>query len=244
MLILPAIDLRGGRCVRLIQGRKDRETVYDDDPARVAHRWVEQGASFLHVVDLDGAFTGGSQNLDVVVRILQTVSVPVQLGGGIRSLHDIEHVLTLGVERVIIGTAAVTAPDIVAEAVNRWGAARLVVGIDARDGQVAVRGWEDGSSLTATEVARRVKRVGVERVVYTDIARDGMLVGPNVEATRRLAVESGLRVIASGGVSSMDDLHHLAKLGSDGVEGVIIGKALYEGTIDLKAAIQQFQWER
>lgn len=241
MLILPAIDLRDGRCVRLIQGQKDRETVYDDDPARVARRWVEQGASFLHVVDLDGAFTGSSRNLDVVAQILSAVPVPVQLGGGIRSSEDIERVLDLGVERAIIGTAAVTCPDLVAAAVSRWGAARLIVGLDARDGQVAVRGWEDQSPLTAIQAARRVKAAGVERVVYTDIARDGMMAGPNVEATRRLAVESGLRVIASGGVSSMDDLSRLAALSHDGIEGVIIGKALYEGTVDLKEAIERFQ---
>ncbi|MBI4552968.1 MAG: 1-(5-phosphoribosyl)-5-[(5-phosphoribosylamino)methylideneamino]imidazole-4-carboxamide isomerase, partial [Candidatus Latescibacteria bacterium] len=240
MLILPAIDLRGGRCVRLVQGRKEQETVYDDDPVHAACRWADQGASFLHVVDLDGAFTGGSQNLDVVERILRTVPVPIQLGGGIRSLDAIERVLASGVARVIIGTAAVTDPGLVAAAIDRWGAGRVVVGIDARDGQVAVRGWEEGAPLSAIEAARRVKRMGVERVVYTDIVRDGMLTGPNVEATRRLAVESGLRVIASGGVSSMDDLSRLAALGDDGIEGVIIGKALYEGTIDLKEAIERF----
>jgi phosphoribosylformimino-5-aminoimidazole carboxamide ribotide isomerase len=240
MIIYPAVDIRGGRCVRLLQGRKDRETVYGDDPAAVARRWQDQGAVYIHVVDLDGAFTGNTKNEESVVRILNTVTIPIQLGGGVRSLEDMDRLLSHGVARVIIGTTAVTRPDIVTAAVDRWGAERIVVGIDARNGAVAVHGWAAESALSALDVARHVKIAGVERIVYTDIARDGMMTGPNVEATRRLARESGLRVIASGGVSSMDDLDVLAAASVDGVDGVIVGKALYEGTVDLAEAIRRY----
>lgn len=241
MVIYPAIDIRGGRCVRLLQGRKDRETVYGDDPAGMALRWQDLGATYIHVVDLDGAFTGNTQNEASIIRILNTVTAPIQLGGGIRTLGDIHRLLSLGVARVIIGTAAVTDPDLVTAAIERWGPEHIVIGIDARDGNVAVRGWEAGSSLTALDVARQVKTAGVERVVYTDIARDGMMTGPNVEATRRLSRESGLQAIASGGVSSMDDLVTVAAASDDGIDGVIVGKALYEGTVDLAEAIERFQ---
>lgn len=241
MIIFPAIDIRDGRCVRLLQGRRDRETVYDDDPAGVAERWAACGAAFLHVVDLDGAFTGNARNRDSVQRIIGAVEIPVQFGGGIRTLDDVARTLDLGVRRVVIGTAAVMDPAMVRTAVERWGGDRIVVGIDARDGRVAVRGWAAESARPAVDVARQVKTGGVERIVYTDIARDGTMTGPNVEATRALARASGLRVIASGGVSSMDDLAAVAAASKDGVEGVIVGKALYEGAIDLRAAVEKFQ---
>ena len=240
MQLYPAIDLRDGKCVRLLQGRRDQETVYGDDPAGVARRWQAAGARFLHVVDLDGAFSGNPLNEQSVLSILHAVTIPIQLGGGIRSTGDIARLLSLGVSRVILGTVAISDPDLVAHAVSRWGADRIVVGIDARDGEVAVRGWESGSAQTAQIVALRVKLAGVTRVVYTDISRDGMMGGPNIEATRRLARETGLSVIASGGVASMDDLLAVAAAETDGVEGVIIGKALYEGAIDLTEAVQRF----
>lgn len=240
MQLYPAIDLRGGKCVRLLQGRRDQETVYGDDPAGVASRWQAAGARFLHVVDLDGAFSGNPLNEMSVLSILHTVNIPIQLGGGIRSADTIGRLLSLGVSRVILGTVAISDPDLVSRAVSRWGADRIIVGIDARDGEVAVRGWESGSAQAASAVALRVKQAGITRIVYTDISRDGMMTGPNIAATRRLAQETGLSVIASGGVATMDDLIAVAAAEIDGVEGVIIGKALYEGAIDLAEAVQRF----
>jgi phosphoribosylformimino-5-aminoimidazole carboxamide ribotide isomerase len=240
MMIYPAIDILNGHCVRLRQGRKEDETIYGDDPSEVARRWESLGASYIHVVDLDGAFSGSSQNELSLRGILGAVNIPIQIGGGVRSKSDVERLINLGVDRVIIGTAAVTNPDFVIEAVTGWGAAQVVVGIDARDGQVAVQGWESTSQISALEVALSVKAAGVKRVVYTDIARDGMMSGPNVEATRRLARDSGLKVIASGGVSAMEDLDLVAETEADGVDGVIVGKALYEGTVNLSDAVQRF----
>lgn len=241
MLIFPAIDIRNGKCVRLVQGRRDRETVYGDDPASVARRWQAAGAQYLHIVDLDGAFSGNPLNEASVIAILNAVSIPVQLGGGIRTIGDIQRLLSLGVSRIIIGTAAIADPDMVLRAVERWGPEHVIVGIDARDGEAAVRGWEAGSAQSTEEVARRVRQAGITRIVYTDISRDGMMTGPNIEATRRLARDTGLRVIASGGVSGMDDLAAAAAAAPDGVEGIIVGKALYEGTVDLAEAIRRFQ---
>lgn len=240
MMIYPAIDILNGHCVRLRQGRKEDETIYGDDPSEVARRWESLGASYIHVVDLDGAFSGSSQNELSLRGILRAVSIPIQLGGGVRSMTDVERLINLGVDRVIIGTAAVTNPEFVDEAVASWGAGHVVVGIDARDGQVAVQGWESTSQISALDVALSVKAAGVERIIYTDIARDGMMIGTNVEATRHLARDSGLRVIASGGVSSMEDLDLVAETEVDGVDGVIVGKALYEGTVNLKDAVQRF----
>ena len=241
MNIYPAIDIRGGRCVRLLQGRKDQETVYGDDPAAVAQRWQQAGATYIHVVDLDGAFSGNTQNEESITRILDQVSIPIQLGGGIRSMDDIQRWLSLGISLVIIGTAAVKDPGLVISAIERWGPDHVIVGIDAKEGEVAISGWEAGSTLTARHLAQQVRDAGVQRIVYTDIARDGMMTGPNIEATKHLARESGLQVIASGGVSAMEDLVAVSATHKDGVEGVIVGKALYEGTVDLAQAVQMFQ---
>ncbi len=252
MIIFPAIDLRQGKCVRLRQGRPEAETVFSDDPVAMAEHWVSQGAQWLHVVNLDGAFGqasspplsppqlwgGSSKNLRVVGEIVAAVAIPVQFGGGLRTMADIEEALGLGVARVVLGTVAVEEPSLVAEAVQRFGAERIVVGIDARRGKVATHGWQEVSSLTATELAFRVRELGVERVVYTDIARDGMLSGVNVEAVRELAQHTGLKVIASGGVSSLDDLRRLKEVEASGVEGVIVGQALYTGALDLREAIE------
>ena len=238
MTILPTIDLKEGRCVRLLQGRKEDETVYSDDPAAMARRWQDEGATYLHLVDLDGAFEGASRNLAAVARIRESVTIPVELGGGLRSLGAISRLLSLGLDRVILGTVAVREPGIVQAAVERFGPERIVVGIDARGGQVAVEGWVESTGVSATDLALRMKGLGVPRVVYTDIATDGMLAGPNVEATRELAVATGMRVIASGGISSLDDLRRVAALAPFGVEGVIVGKALYEGRVDLREAVR------
>jgi phosphoribosylformimino-5-aminoimidazole carboxamide ribotide isomerase len=238
MIVFPAIDLRRGKCVRLRQGRPDAETVFSDDPVAMAEHWASQGAEWLHVVNLDGAFGQASSNLRVVEAMLAAVGIPAQLGGGLRTMADIEGALELGLARVILGTAAVEEPSLVAEAVQRFGAERILVGIDARRGQVATHGWQEVSSIAATELALRVRELGLKRIVYTDIARDGMLSGVNVEATRELAQCTGLKIIASGGVSSLDDVRRLKEAEASGVEGVIIGQALYSGALDLREAIE------
>ncbi len=239
MIVFPAIDLRQGRCVRLRQGRLEAETVFSDDPVAMAEHWASEGAEWLHVVNLDGAFGQASSNLQVVEEMISSkLKVQIQFGGGLRTMADIEEALGLGLTRVILGTLAVDKPSLVAEAVKRFGAERIVVGIDARKGNVATHGWQEVSSVVATELAFRVKELGVERVVYTDIARDGMLSGVNIEATRELAQRTGLRVIASGGVSSLDDVRRLKEIEESGVEGVIIGQALYSGALELREAIE------
>ncbi len=245
MIVLPAIDLRHGRCVRLRQGRAEDETVYDTDPAAVARRWVKEGASWLHVVNLDGAFgdvppgEGQPINLRRLAEIRAAVpETRIQFGGGVRTLDDIEAALGLGATRVILGTVALRQPALVAEAVQRFGAGRIVVGIDARQGRVATHGWQRTSETTATALGRAMRAAGVARVVYTDIARDGMLTGVNVEATVALATATGLRVIASGGVASLEDVVRLGAHSQSGIEGVIIGQALYKGAISLPGALR------
>ncbi|MFQ5342494.1 MAG: 1-(5-phosphoribosyl)-5-[(5-phosphoribosylamino)methylideneamino]imidazole-4-carboxamide isomerase [Anaerolineae bacterium] len=237
MIIFPAIDLRQGRCVRLYQGDPERETVFGDDPLAIAREWVGQGAEWLHLVNLDGAFGQASDNLAVVEEIVSAVDAQVQFGGGLRGIEDMEQMLQMGVTRVIIGTMAITAPETVAQAVKRFGRERAVVGIDARDGRVATHGWKEMSDVDVMVLAERILALGVERVVYTDIARDGTMRGPDVAGTRRLAAETGLKVIASGGVASINDMKALKAQEKVGVEGVIIGQALYTGAIDLGEAI-------
>ena len=241
MQLYPAIDIRQGRCVRLLQGRQDRETVYSRSPAEVALRWKSQGATYLHVVDLDGAFTGNTGNEASVVRILEQMDIPVQLGGGIRTPEVVERWLSLGVCRVILGTAAVEDPDMVRQAVERWGPERIVVGIDAKEGRVAVNGWTSGASCTSLDLAAAMKQAGILRIVYTEIDRDGMMSGLDTGSTARFARDSGLRVIASGGVASLDDLERASKAVEDGLEGVVLGKSLYEGTINLSEAVEKYQ---
>lgn len=239
MIIYPAIDLRGGRCVRLRQGDATAETVFADDPVEAARRWTSEGAQWLHVVNLDGALgQSGAANLEALQRILAAVDVPVQFGGGLRSTEDVGCLLKLGVARVILGTVAVRQPQIIAEALRRFGAAKIVVGIDARDGYVAIHGWQDTSGIEATALAAQMRSIGVEWIVYTDIQRDGMLTGVNVEATVQLARAFGGRVIASGGVASLDDIRVLLTYQAEGIEGVIVGMALYCGTIQLPQALQ------
>ncbi len=232
MRIYPAIDIKGGRAVRLYQGEMDRSTEYGD-PADNARRWKEQGASFLHVVDLDGAFAGREKNL-TAVRAICARGLPVQLGGGIRSLQDIGLRLEAGVTRVILGTAALEDPELVREACRQYPD-RVVCGIDARDGRVAVRGWAQLSDVTAVELGLRMRDAGVQTVIYTDIARDGTLQGPNVERTAELIAKTGLSVIGSGGIGALADLKALKDAGC---AGAVVGKALYAGRFTLREALK------
>ena len=237
MLIIPAIDLKNGTCVRLRQGCMDDATVYSDDPVATASRWVEAGAERLHVVDLDGAFAGKPENREAVASILaKHPNLPVQLGGGVRDLATIEAYLELGLSWVIIGTQAVKDPQFVAEACKQFSG-HIIVGVDAKDGWVATEGWAEASTVSAVEVVKRFADVGVSSVVYTDIGRDGMLSGVNIEATASLARETGCPVIASGGLKGLSDVTELMAVESDGVIGAITGRAIYEGTLDLAEAI-------
>ncbi|WP_250122393.1 1-(5-phosphoribosyl)-5-[(5-phosphoribosylamino)methylideneamino]imidazole-4-carboxamide isomerase [Chroococcidiopsis sp. CCMEE 29] len=237
MDVIPAIDLLEGRCVRLYQGDYERSQVFNDNPADVARQWVEQGASWLHVVDLDGAKTGKVVNRSAIAAILQAVSVPIQVGGGLRDRHSVAQLLDLGVQRVILGTVAVEQPQLVAELCQEFPG-QIVVGIDARNGRVATRGWLETSEVLATELALQMQGLGAAAVIYTDIHRDGTLQGPNLEALRELATAVSIPAIASGGVSSITDLLSLLALAPLGVTGVIVGRALYTGDISLKEALQ------
>ena len=238
MIVIPAIDLKHGQCVRLLQGRKSDVTVYHDDPVAVAKEFAAAGAQMIHVVDLDGAFSGvGSANRAVVKRIIEAVDVPVEFGGGIRTIEDVEELCASGVVRVVLGTVAAEAPELLPRFVDRYGA-RICVGIDARDGRVMTRGWEAESSLQAVELARSMAACGVERIVYTDIARDGMLVGPNIEQTLAVARAADVKVTASGGVSSLNDIERLRDSGEPRIDSVIVGKALYEGKFKVEEAIK------
>jgi phosphoribosylformimino-5-aminoimidazole carboxamide ribotide isomerase len=237
MILFPAIDLKDGACVRLLRGDMDRATVFNDDPGGQAGKFVAAGAQWLHVVDLNGAFAGAPVNAGAVAAIVAAAgSVPVQLGGGIRDLATVERWLGAGVARVILGTAAVKNPTLVVEACKAFPG-RVAVGIDARGGRVAVEGWAEESDLAAAELAHRFEDAGVAALIYTDIDRDGALEGVNAEATAALARAAGLPVIASGGVASLDDLRRLKTYEKDGIVGVISGRALYDGRIDLAAAL-------
>lgn len=236
MHLIPAIDLRGGRCVRLIKGEKKREIVYSENPVEIALKWEAGGAGRLHVVDLDGAFEGWPVNFELIRDIARSVSIPVQLGGGLREKVAVENAFEAGVSRVILGTVAVENPSLVKELVEKHKN-RIMVGIDARDGIVAVRGWVEGSGLQAVEMAREMERSGVAEIIYTDISRDGTLEGPNSEAIKAMAQSLSIPVIASGGVSSVEDLKKLKELEEWGVSGVIVGQALYSGRLDLQEAL-------
>ena len=236
MLIIPAIDLKDGACVRLKQGRMEDDTVFSDDPIGVAAQWVEQGARRLHLVDLNGAFAGTPINGEIVRAIAQRwPSLPIQIGGGIRSLETIEAYVQAGVSWVILGTKAVKEPSFVREACRAFPG-KVIVGIDAKDGWVATDGWAEVSSIQAVDLAKQFKADGISAIVYTDIARDGMMQGVNVEATAKLARDSGLPIIASGGVTNLDDIHRLMAVKNDGIVGAITGRAIYEGTLDLSQA--------
>ena len=237
MFIFPAIDIIDGKCVRLTQGDFAQKIVYSDNPAAMALNWQSQGAEYLHLVDLDGALAGESQNLRVVKEILAAVNIPVQLGGGIRDLKTIEHLLKSGLSRVILGSIAVKDPDLVRQAVSEFGSERIVVGIDAKDGMVAVHGWGETSSLSAIELGQLMFEVGVVRTIFTDIARDGKLGGVNIPATCEMSKQTNLKVIASGGVAGLEDIRQLKSVATQGIEGVIVGKALYDNRLQLADAI-------
>ena len=232
--ILPAVDLKGGKCVRLRQGRADDETVYGEDPAAQACEWVRQGAAWLHVVDLDGAFQGKPAHLDVIGRMVAAAGIPVECGGGLRTDADLEALLARGVSRAILGTRALERVDELTALAAKYGE-KLAVGIDARDGFVQTKGWTETSRVTAVELAKRAASAGVKTIVYTDTATDGMLRGPNFAGTAELcdAVGAGCRVIASGGLTTADDVRRLRALGKPNLYGAIVGKALYEGRTTL-----------
>ena len=240
MRLYPAIDIRNGQCVRLRQGQFHDVEVYSHVPANVAMQWEQKGASYIHIVDLDGALAGHSVNDEVMKEIIATVSVPVQVGGGIRTIQDVEHKLNLGVSRVIIGTKAVENPKLIKEMIMTFGADKIVIGIDAKNGMVAIEGWEKVSNYNAVSLALEMKEMGVSTIVYTDISKDGMLQGPNIEHTKEMVEATGLQIIASGGVSSMKDLEALHDIK---VSGAIIGKALYERRIELEKATRLFEQE-
>jgi phosphoribosylformimino-5-aminoimidazole carboxamide ribotide isomerase len=236
MILYPAIDIRGGRCVRLIEGDFDRETAYDSNPSLAARRWVEAGAEWLHIVDLDGAVEGRPVNGKAVAQIRAAVDVPIQLGGGLRLLTDLEDAFGAGVDRAILGTVALRDPELVISAVARWGN-RIAVALDARDGRLATDGWLGQTNARAVEVAQRLARSRVRHFVYTDIRRDGTLTGPNVSGLSELIEKVDADVIASGGIASLDDIKAVATAGAS---GAIIGRALYDGRIDLAEAISLF----
>jgi phosphoribosylformimino-5-aminoimidazole carboxamide ribotide isomerase len=237
MILFPAIDLKGGKCVRLLRGDMDAATTFNEDPADQARKFEAASCRWIHVVDLDGAFAGAPVNAPAVRAILGAVKVPVQLGGGIRDAAGIAAWLHAGVARVILGTVALRDPELVKRACKDWPG-RIVVGIDARGGRVAVEGWAETSDVLAVDLARKFADAGVAAIIYTDIERDGAMGGPNVEATAALARSSGIPVIASGGVSSLDDLRALKAHAADGIVGVISGRALYDGRIDLGQAVR------
>jgi phosphoribosylformimino-5-aminoimidazole carboxamide ribotide isomerase len=236
MLIIPAIDLKNGKCVRLVQGRMQAATVYADDPATVARRWADAGAELLHVVDLDGAVSGKPRNTEVVTRILESIRIPVQMGGGVRDSQTVQAYLEQGVSRVIIGTEAIRNPAWVRE-VCRAHPGRIAVGIDARDGRVATHGWTRTTDIEVVDLARGLQDCGIAAIIFTDIHRDGMQTGPNIEATRRVAEAIRIPVIASGGVGSLEHIRDLLPLEEAGVIGVITGKALYSGAIQFAEAL-------
>ncbi|WP_027629352.1 1-(5-phosphoribosyl)-5-[(5-phosphoribosylamino)methylideneamino]imidazole-4-carboxamide isomerase [Ruminiclostridium cellobioparum] len=234
MIIYPAIDIINGKCVRLQQGSYSEVTVFGDSPAEMALKWESQGAQYLHVVDLDAARSGNTENHGIIKQIAKTLRIPVQVGGGIRSLETVEDLISGGLSRVILGTSAVNDQEMLKTALKEYRE-KIVVGIDAKDGMVAIHGWEQTSDLSAIAFAKKVEELGAKTVIYTDISRDGMLKGPNIQAMSQMAKAVGIAVIASGGVSCIKDISDLK---TTGVSGVIVGKALYTGNLELKAAIK------
>jgi phosphoribosylformimino-5-aminoimidazole carboxamide ribotide isomerase len=235
MLVIPAIDLKDGQCVRLLQGKKDAVTAYSNDPVATAKMWESYGAKLLHIVDLDGAFTGNQKNINAIIKIRKSVKIGLQVGGGIRKIGNIINLFSAGIEKIIIGTAAIEDPEFLTDSCRKYPG-RILTGIDAKEGMVAIRGWEEITSLTARELARRLEIIGIAGIIYTDIARDGMLSGPNIEAIEEIVKNVKIPVIASGGISCIDDIKNLMKIKN--LWGVITGKAIYSGALDLKKAIE------
>lgn len=239
MIVIPAIDIKNGKCVRLLQGRMDAETVFSDDPSAMGSRWENEGAQLIHIVDLDGAVGKRPVNLAAIRRIIEKVTVPVQVGGGIRDLETIRMYMAQGVSRVVVGTEAIKNPELVKSACREFPD-RIVVGIDAKGGKVAIEGWTQSTEVTAIDLARQFEDCGVAAINFTDIERDGMRTGPNLKETEKLARAISIPVVASGGVSSIEDIKNLLLLAAAGVVGVITGRALYDGSLDLKAAMEIF----
>ena len=237
MIIYPAIDLKDGQCVRLVQGKKEDKTVYSDTPGQVALSFQEQGAEFLHVVDLDGAFEGEPRNLKAITEIARSIKIPFQVGGGLRTRGDVERLLAIGASRVIIGTRAVKNAAFIEELLKHYGPQKIVLGIDARDGMVAIEGWVEESSLQALEFGEIMRKMGVETAIYTDISRDGLLQGPNLAAIEKMARTTKLKIIASGGISTAQNIKALKSMENLGVCGAIVGKALYDQKITLPEAL-------
>ncbi|MEW6108862.1 MAG: 1-(5-phosphoribosyl)-5-[(5-phosphoribosylamino)methylideneamino]imidazole-4-carboxamide isomerase [Nitrospirota bacterium] len=235
MFIIPAIDLKDGQCVRLQQGKKDAVTIYSRDPSATARKWESYGAKVLHVVDLDGAFTGRQNNLNNILEIRKSVKMIMQVGGGIRDITTADRLISAGIDRVILGTSALEDSEFLLEACSKFPG-KIFVGIDAKDGKVAVRGWEEVSEIDAKEFARRIETIGVSGIIYTDIARDGMLTGPNIPALEEMVKIVNVPVIASGGISNLEDIKNLLKIKN--LWGAITGKAIYSGSLDLKEAIK------
>ena len=235
ILIVPAIDLSDGKCVRLIQGVAGTEKIYCDDPVKMAILWRGENFKIIHVVDLDGAFGGSMKNFDVIERMVNAVDIPIQVGGGIRSFEQCQQLFDLGVSRVVVGTIAIENPDLLQRMIETFSARKVTIGIDAKNGIVKTKGWTEDTGITAVSLGLNMKQLGVERIVYTDIARDGMMTGPNIDAIRSLAQKTGLRITASGGVSGYKDLTALAALEPYGVDSVIVGKALYENKFPCQA---------
>jgi len=235
MFVIPAIDLKNGQCVRLLQGKEDGVTIYSNDPASTAKKWEECGAKLLHVVDLDGAFTGSQKNLDAIIKIRESVSIDVEVGGGIREIEKIDDLISIGINRIILGTAVIEKPSLLKDACARYPG-RILAGIDAKDGKAAIKGWVEVTSTDAKDLAREMEKAGAAGIIYTDISRDGMLAGPNIPAMREMVETVNIPIIASGGVSSIKDIISLKEIKN--LWGVITGKAIYSGAVDLKEAIR------
>ena len=235
VLLVPAIDIRDGRCVRLVRGEPGTEKIYSNDPVQMAVLWRGENAKCLHVVDLDGAFEGSMKNLELIRRMVNTVDIPIQIGGGIRTFEQVKQLIEIGVYRVVLGTAAIEDPELVTRSIASFGKSKIAIGIDAKNGIVMTKGWQKDSGINAIDLALAMKSRGVCRIIYTDISRDGMLNGPNFEAIKEIAVKSGLRVTASGGVSNFEDLRNIQELEKFGVDSVIVGKALYENRFACEA---------
>lgn len=237
MLVIPAIDIRGGNCVRLVQGKLEQETIFSKDPVFVAKLWQAQGAKRIHIVDLDGAFSGVIQNLELIVKIAKSVNVPVEVGGGIRDIDTIKRVLSGGVAKVILGTSAIYNTDTVKKALKKFGD-KIVISIDSLGGKVAIGGWKEITAVRSMILAKRVEEMGVKEIIFTDIKKDGMLKGPNVKGIKAFAEKVKIPVIACGGISTLDDVKRIKELEKDGVSGMIIGKALYTDDIKLQEAME------
>ena len=243
MLIIPAIDLKNGKCVRLSQGRMEEETVFSNSPLMVAKKWEELGAKLLHVVDLDGAIAGEPRNGNIVIEIAKSVSIPIKIGGGIRDFKTAEKYFKQGVARAILGTAAFSDENFIKKLTECYPG-KVVAGIDAKDGMVAIKGWVEVTQMKATDLAKKLKSYNIASIIYTDISKDGMMIGPNIDAIREFASSIDIPVIASGGISSLEDLRRIKEIAHCDIEGVIIGKALYTGAIDLREALRVVESEK